>query len=103
MLRGSAIMAWLLALIAILAIGGLVALSLKAPPNAPRVQFKQHPDSAAKSQSDSAQQENAAQPPSAVQNQNAARDTERNGNDNANDGGDEASEYGVFFGRRLKI
>src|ERR1700730_4389570 len=96
-------MTWLLALIAILAIGGLIALSFKPPPNAPQVQFKQNPNSAAKSQSDGTQQANATQPPSAIQNQNSAADPQRDSDGNTNNRSDEASEFGVFFGRRLKI
>jgi hypothetical protein len=84
---------------------GGVALpeSSETPPQAPNVKTQQQPDGAAKSQSKADNQTQAAEPIKPVENQRATENTKRHADNEAEKRAEEASEYGVFFGRRLKI
>ena len=99
-------MTWLLALIAISAIGGLVVLSLKAPPQAPQVHSNQQPHGAAKREAQSNHHTNSADQPATIEQQHAANNSQRETDKDADKRADEAREYWPFhiFGwARLKI
>jgi len=85
-------MIWLLALIAVLAIGGLVSLSLKTPPKAPRVHTDQQSDSAAKGDAQGTHHARAAGEPATVEQQNSTDNAQGEADKDADKRAEEASE-----------
>ena len=86
------------------ALGGLaVAQSQETPPQAPQVKIEQNSDSAAKTNTDSHHDAQSTKQEVPVDHHNSAIDTKRQTDQEAEKRAEEASEYGIFFGRRLKI
>jgi hypothetical protein len=88
----------------LLFLGGIaLADSPESPPQTPSVKIEQKSHSAAKDQDNAQTQTKAVEPITPIENNNAAADAKRHADDEAEKRAQEASEYGVFFGRRLKI
>jgi hypothetical protein len=94
-LAAAAVLIWL---------GGIaMAESPEPPQQTTTVKTEQQADGAGKSQADSAQHANDAKQVSPIANQDAAEDAKRHAKYEAEKREEEASEFGIFFGRRLKI
>jgi type IV secretory pathway VirB10-like protein len=94
-----------LAALAVLLLMGwtVMAESPQPPPQTPKVKIEQKSNGTAKSQSNANTQTKATEPITPTENQRAAENAERHTDDEAEKRAQEASEYGIFFGRRLKI
>jgi hypothetical protein len=96
---------WFLAMVLSVTVLQVVAMgqSQEPPKQTPEIKIEQKADGAAKSKGETGAQTKAAKPIAPIEDHQAAEHPERHTDNEAEKRADEASEYGVFFGRRLKI